>query len=267
MKTISDLMCLNGRIALVTGGFGHVGVAILNSLAELGADLIVVERRDKINHYVAEEIQNKWGCKVFIYSCDLENHDERKDLIGRILNEHRSLNILINNAAFIGDSALTGWNVPFEEQSIETWRRALEVNLTAPFELCQRLSSRMSESKGASIINIGSIYDHLGPNWRLYNGVEMSNPAAYGASKGGLLQITRWLSTTMAPKVRVNSISLGGIFRNQDPTFVCRYIEGVPLGRMAVEGDFSGAIVFLASDMSSYVTGHSLNVDGGWSAW
>ena len=177
------------------------------------------------------------------------------------------LAILINNAAFVGTSTLEGWAVPFEGQSIETWQRAMEVNLTAPFHLCQMLAPALRRSEAGSIINIGSIYGQYGPNWALYEGTSMSNPAAYGASKGGLLQLTRWLATTLAPDIRVNAVSPGGIFRNQPASFVARYEAATPLGRMARETDMVGAVAYLASDLSCYVTGQNISVDGGWGAW
>ena len=160
-----------------------------------------------------------------------------------------------------------GWSVPFEDQSVETWRRAIEVNLTAVFDLSQGLHSLLKASKGGSIINIASIYGMNGVDWSLYEGTSMSNPAAYAASKGGLIQLTRWLATTIAPEVRVNAIAPGGIFRNQPEGFVKRYEAKTPLGRMATEEDFRGAIAYLSSDLSRYVTGHVLMVDGGWSSW
>jgi len=141
------------------------------------------------------------------------------------------------------------------------------VNLTAAFHLCQGLAPLLSYSCRGSIINIASIYGEYGPDWALYEGTTLSNPAAYGASKGGLLQLTRWLATTMAPHVRVNAISPGGISRGQPKTFVDKYEKRTPLRRMATENDFSGAVAFLASDMSAYVTGQNLSIDGGWGVW
>jgi NAD(P)-dependent dehydrogenase (short-subunit alcohol dehydrogenase family) len=114
---------------------------------------------------------------------------------------------------------------------------------------------------------MGSIYGMVGPKWDLYEGTSMGNPAAYGASKGGLLQLTRYLATTMAPSVRVNMITPGGIFREQPQAFVHRYEAGVPLGRMASEEDLKGAVAYLASDLSAYMTGQNLVVDGGWTVW
>ena len=116
-------------------------------------------------------------------------------------------------------------------------------------------------------MNVASIYGLVGPDWRLYEGTEIGNPAAYSASKGGLLQLTRWLATTLAPDVRVNSITPGGVFRDTPEPFLSRYLSRTPLGRMATEEDFKGAIAYLASDLSAYVTGQNLVVDGGWTAW
>ena len=157
--------------------------------------------------------------------------------------------------------------MPFESQSLSSWRNALEINLTAPFHLSQGLLPLLLKSTDPSIVNISSIYGELGPDWTLYSQTSMGNPAGYSVSKGGLLQLTRWLSTTLAPNVRVNSISPGGIYRNQPQEFHSRYVKKCPMGRMANESDIVGALLFLASDLSSYITGENLFVDGGWSKW
>jgi len=267
MTTIKELMSLKGRRALITGASGGLGAIIASSLAELGADLILIDLPESDIHNLSNNLVSKWGIEAESYFCDLEQQTQRSDLIDSIKASGKGINILINNAAFVGSSDLQGWSVPFEEQTIETWRRALEVNLTATFDLCQSLTPLLRQSKGASIINIASTYGLYGPDWSLYKNTDMSNPAAYGASKGGLIQFTRWLSTTIAPNIRVNSISPGGIFRNQPKVFVERYKAKTPLGRMATEEDFRGVIAYLASDMSEYVTGQNLLVDGGWGTW
>jgi len=266
MVTISALMRLKGRRALITGAAGGLGKIMVQTLAELGADLVLLDRIDTPILALAAETEKTWGVDATIHHCDLESQAERDVLIARLLQEGR-LDILINNAAFVGTSGLQGWGVPFAEQSVVTWRRALEVNLTAAFQLCQGLAPLLQISGHGSIINIGSIYGQYGPDWSLYSGTTMSNPAAYAASKGGLLQLTRWSATTLAPKIRVNAISPGGLSRGQPQAFVDRYEARTPLGRMATEDDFLGVVAFLASDLSAYVTGQNLFVDGGWGVW
>lgn len=266
MTSIADLMKLGGRRALVTGAAGFLGTTIAETLAEMGAELVLVDRPGA-DFTPLKEALSAFPADVLCLHCDLESEGDRDRLVNTVQADGGGLAILVNNAAFVGTSGLQGWAEPFERQTVETWRRALEVNLTATFDLCQRFSDALHCSEGASIINVGSIYGHLGPNWGLYAGTPMANPAAYAASKGGVVQLTRWLATTLAPRIRVNSISPGGISRNQPQAFVERYEALTPLGRMATEDDFKGAFAYLASDLSRYVTGQDLLVDGGWSAW
>ena len=265
--TVQKLMNLEGRRALITGATGGLGSVMADTLAELGADLILVDLPGADFSTLKKLLEDNWGIKVWSYHCDLEQNSQRQELVDYVKNDHDILDILINNAAFVGTSKLSGWSTNFESQTVETWQRALEVNLTAPFHLCQALTSLLNKSNKASIINIGSIYGHYGPDWRLYDETDMANPAAYGASKGGLLQFTRWLSTTLAPSIRVNAISPGGIYRNQPDLFVKRYESRTPLQRMGTEDDFKGITAYLSSDMSSYVTGQVFFVDGGWGVW
>ena len=264
MISARDYFDLTGRRALITGATGSLGNLFAHTLAELGADLILVDRPGSDFGTLSSALTDRWGVQIDSYECNFEIQSERTQLINRIKQSNLQLNILINNAAFVGDADLKGWSVPFEDQSLVTWRRALEVNLTSVFDLCQGLLPVLKVSKGATIINIASIYGIYGPDWSLYEGTSMGNPAAYGTSKGGLIQFTRWLATTIAPEVRVNAISPGGIFRNQPNDFVKRYESKTPLQRMANEQDFRGPIAFLASDLSNYVTGQILQVDGGW---
>ena len=267
MTTLRELSNLQGRRALITGAGGRLGQAFAETLGELGADLILIDLPGTDLIGLAEKINVGWGVSTEVIFCDLENQGQRSGLIKQVRTAKRDLNILVNNAALVGSSDLKGWSVPFEEQSIDTWRRATEINLTAVFDLCQGLLPLMKNATGANIINIASIYGSYGPDWSLYKDTEMGNPAAYAATKGGIIQFTRWLATTIAPAVRVNAISPGGVLRGQPKSFQNRYESRVPLARMASEKDFKGALAFLSTDLSAYVTGHILEVSGGWGAW
>lgn len=265
MPKLSELMNLKGRTAVVTGATGHIGRVLCETLAEQGADIVLVDRPGSDFAAVAESLA-AWNVQRQSIACDLEQESDRANLIKQLLDTQR-VNVLINNAAFVGTSNLAGWVTAFEQQTTETWRRAIEVNLTAVFDLVKGLAPAMKRSAGASVINIGSIYGICGPDYSIYEGTTAGNPAAYAASKGGLIQLTRWMATTLAPGVRVNAITPGGVFRNQPESLVSRYSAKTPLGRMASENDFRGAAAYLASDMSAYVTGQNLVVDGGWSVW
>jgi NAD(P)-dependent dehydrogenase (short-subunit alcohol dehydrogenase family) len=267
VTTINELLQMKGRYALITGAAGGLGRVIAETLAELNANLMLVDLPGTDLEEQSRRIASRWSIDVRHVHCNLEHEDERSKLVETFKLGGTPLHCLVNNAAFVGTTELKGWGVPFEQQTIDTWRRALEVNLTAIFDLCKGFSTIMNQAEGANIINVASIYGVFGPDWRLYEDTAMGNPAAYAASKGGVIQLTRWLATTLAPRVRANCISPGGVYRGQKPEFVERYGARTPLGRMAKEDDFRGAIAYLASDMSKYVTGQNILVDGGWGVW
>jgi NAD(P)-dependent dehydrogenase (short-subunit alcohol dehydrogenase family) len=267
MRTIQELMNLSGRVALVTGGAGHIGQNMAEAFSEAGAKVILLDREESNSSEVAKSIQDKYGNEVIALNVNLSSEEEIKAVPGKIDEMFGRLDIIVNNAAFVGTSNLEGWVVPYEEQSIDTWRQALEVNLTACFTLIQSCTPLLKKNGKGSVINIGSTYGVVGPDMSIYEGTHMGNPAAYAASKGGLIQLTRWLSTVMAPEVRVNTLTPGGVERGQPESFQKEYIKRTPLKRMASEEDYKGAALFLGSDMSSYITGHNLVVDGGWTAW
>jgi NAD(P)-dependent dehydrogenase (short-subunit alcohol dehydrogenase family) len=267
MKSVNELMKLNGRVALVTGAGGHIGAAICESLAELGAAVVVLEKEAESCRGVASRIQESCRIEAMPLIVDLNDEEAVRSVPQAILDRFGRLDILVNCAALVGTSELKGWVTSFLEQSADVWRMALEVNLTAPFVLTQVCAKALAASGHGSVINIGSIHGMVGPDLSLYEETNLGNPAAYAATKGGLLQLTRWLATVLAPDVRVNAISPGGVWRNQPEDFLKRYVAKTPLRRMATEEDLKGAVAYLASDLSAYVTGHNLVVDGGWTTW
>lgn len=256
---------LEGKNVLITGGYGFLGRALCTEFARQGANLMIMDKVATDQAFL--DVLRSQGVEIGYIQVDFESQDSRTDAIAKMYSKYSKLDVLINNAAYVGTTAALGWAVPFAEQSIETWRNAIEVNLTTPFHLVQGLLELLEKSDDPVVVNLGSIYGSLGPDWKMYAGTSMGNPAAYAASKGGLIQLTRWLATTLGPKVRVNCVSPGGVSRNQDEKFVEKYVTRTPLSRMAVEADVVNAILFLSTSSASYITGQNLEVDGGWSAW
>ncbi|PIQ84460.1 MAG: short-chain dehydrogenase [Candidatus Omnitrophica bacterium CG11_big_fil_rev_8_21_14_0_20_63_9] len=252
-RTIKQLSDLTGRTALLTGGAGHIGTVIADVLEEAGARVTTLDiqangRADAIR-------------------CDLRDERRTRQAVRTAIARMGQLDILIHCAAYVSATKTPGWAVAFKRQTVAAWEEAMRVNLTAAFIMVQEAQRALAASKHGSVILFSSIYGLVGPDWRLYQGTPMANPAGYAASKGGLLELTRYLATTLAPRTRVNAISPGGIWRSQPKSFQRRYEARTPLGRMAREEDLKGAVVYLASDLSSYVTGHNLVVDGGWTIW
>jgi NAD(P)-dependent dehydrogenase (short-subunit alcohol dehydrogenase family) len=232
-----------------------------------GAHVYLLDRDLGQLSVVANGLEGTGLHQVTLFSVDLEKRQAREDFAKQLKGAAPHLDGLVHNAAFVGTSAGEGWSTSFEQQTLEPWARSLEVNLTAPFHLTQLLMPLLKKSPSPSIVSIGSIYGILGPDWGLYEGLEMGNPAGYAVSKGGIIHLTRWLATTLAPEVRANSVSPGGIERAQPKEFVDAYVAKTPLRRMANEGDIIGTIAFLLSDASVYITGQNISVDGGFSAW
>jgi NAD(P)-dependent dehydrogenase (short-subunit alcohol dehydrogenase family) len=253
-RSLSALGDLSGRRALVAGAAGHLGRVVVETLAEQGAETLGLDR---------VEVGHGGGSLV----CDLADEAATRAAVRDAAARLGGIDVLVHAAALVGTSELPGWGVPFAEQSVEAWDAALRVNLTSAFVLVQEASDLLAESGRGSVVLLGSIYGVAGPDPSLYEGTGLANPTAYGVAKGGLLQLVRYLATTLAPRVRVNAISPGGVARGQPAAFVERYVRRTPLGRMATEEDVKGAVAFLASDLSAYVTGHNLVVDGGWTAW
>lgn len=265
MKTLNSLGNMADRVALITGGAGHLGYAMGEALAEAGACVAVLDMSQDKADIVAEKLMSDFGGEHFGVSIDLGSKEQIESVPDVLEKTCGQLDVLVNCAALVGDSSLKGWAEPFEEQDVFTWEKALEVNLTGAFYLIQKCQKLLEKSNAASIINISSIYGVSGQKMSMYEGMGYLTPAAYAASKGGLVQLTRYLATVLAPKIRVNCISPGGIERNQDKKFLERYVKLTPLARMGWEEDFKGGVHYLASDLSKYVTGQNIVIDGGWS--
>ncbi len=268
VRTLNQLQDLSGRVALITGGAGYIGQASAETLLELGATVGLIDLDPtKCEEAVASLSKSGMPGRAFAASADLSDEAAARFIVEKVIEEHGRLDILVHCAGFVGTTKFPGWAVPFEEQSLEAWDAALRINLSSAFYLTQASQKALGASGRGAVVFLGSIYGVAGPDMRLYETTQMANPAAYGASKGGLLQLTRYLACLLAPSVRVNMISPGGVWRNQPESFHKRYISRTPMGRMANEEDLKGAVAFFVSDLSAYVTGQNLLIDGGWTAW
>ena len=251
------------KTIVISGGAGFLGQELVNAFLTLGAKIIILDNF-KFNKNKIPKLFKKKSVKMF--NINLEKPEEIKNLFFLLKKKNISIDCLINNAAYVGKKNQRDYIGSLSEQSHETFRNVIDTNISAPFLLSKYLSRLMKKSISPSIINISSIYGNLAPDFTMYKNTDMGNSAAYSSSKSGLKQLSRWLSSYLAPKIRVNSISPGGILRSQDPKFVTKYKSKVLLKRMANKEDVIGPVLFLASELSGYVTGIDLIVDGGFSA-
>ena len=256
---------LKNKITIITGSSGYLGQMIANTYAELGSNLILIDKRRINFSLMKKKYKEKYNVNIYYKKCDLEKEKDRKKLITWIKNNFKKIDVLVNNAAMTGASKNSDYSEKFNKQSLATWNRALNINLTSVFDLVKNLSPLLKKSKNSKIINISSIYGFRSPKLMIYEKTKINNPAAYSVSKNSIIHLTRWLATNLSPEIRVNCISPGGIYREQPRSFVKKYKALTPMKRMATENDFKGAIIFLSTQMSDYVTGQNLIIDGGWS--
>lgn len=255
---VLDSFSLKDKVALVTGGAGLYGRFIVEALAEAGATVYVASR-DYAKCDVLAEGLRKQGFQVLAERLDQASEESARRLSERILGEQGKLDVLVNNAVL---RPMRSYDDP-----VESFRLSMEVNATGLFMVTRILSESMTKRRSGSIINIASIQGVVGPDFSLYEGTEMDVPPDYFFHKAGMINLTRYLAARFGPyNVRVNSISPGGLLGNQDKRFLERYNKRTFLGRMANGEDIKGAVVFLASDASSYITGANLMVDGGYVA-
>lgn len=274
MKPIVEMMSMRGRVAAITGGAGHIGRVFADALASLGCAVCLLDIAGERAQAEAERLRSEYGVRASAFAVDLAEEAAVSAAAEHIQREHGTLDVLVNNAAY-APSALaasaakagTKDGQSLEEQTAAQWDPNVAVSLRGTFLMTRALAPLLRKSQHAAVINIASIYGIAGPDMRLYDGLEMTNPAWYAAAKGGIVQLTRYCATTLAPSIRVNCIAPGGVLRGQPESFVEKYVERTPLKRMATEEDLRGALIYFASDLSVYVTGQILAVDGGWTAW
>lgn len=262
---------LTGRVAVVTGAAGLIGRAHCAALAQAGATVVACD----LDLVSAAGVANELGTQHIGIGVDIADERDVQQLQAHVLAKYGRVDVLVNNAAMndmVEQRSLMAEASMFEHYPLDLWRRVMEVNVTGTMLCCRILGGFMAQRGSGSIINIASTYGIVAPNQSIYQdetGTQrFYKSAAYPVSKAAVIMLTKYLATYWGKSgVRVNTLSPGGVENHQDPFFIGQYSHHTPMGRMASVHDYEGALVFLASDASAYMTGHNLVVDGGWTAW
>jgi 2-deoxy-D-gluconate 3-dehydrogenase len=274
--TIQQKFDLTGRVAVVTGGVGLLGAEFCRTLAEAGAAVVVVDLNGSAAQAICDSL-TKSGYQALAVPTDITQPDSVNNVVERTVSTFGHLDILVNSAAldpkFDPDAVNKGITPgAFEDYPLDLWNSALNVNLTGMFLMTQACVKPMIEQgKRGSIINICSTYGLNGPDQRIYikDGKRIAfKPVYYTVTKAGVMGFTKYLAAYYAgTDLRVNALTPGGVFNNHEDYFVQNYSAKTIIGRMAYKDEMNGALLFLASDASSYMTGNNIVVDGGWTAW
>ena len=268
-----DVFSVQGKIVIITGGLGQLGRQFSLALVERGAKVAIFDL-----NVDEQSIGKRFGKRrkddnLLFLRVDVTQKNSIEAGVNQVKATWGVPQALINNAALDSPpNAPSEENGPFESYPESSWDMVMDVNTKGVFLCCQVVGGQMAEASRGSIINICSTYGIVSPDQRIYEYRHKEGhffkPAAYSASKSALLNLTRYLATYWAGRnVRVNTLTFGGVFNNQDEEFLKGYCARVPLGRMACEDEYNGAVIFLISDASSYMTGSNLIIDGGWTAW
>lgn len=264
---MSEMFTLRDRVCVITGGAGILGRKMSAALVEHGAQVAVIDRdAARIDELIGSAADK---ARMRGYTGDIRDRGAVEKIALQVAADLGEVDVLVNNAA----AKSPNFFAPFESFPLEDWDFVMGVNVTAAMICCQAFGGRMAQRGRGSIVNTLSIYGIVAPDQRIYEGSQyeghpINTPAIYSASKAALWGLTKYLATYWGSRgVRVNAITPGGVFSGQNDTFVQRYSARVPLGRMGKPDELSGALVYLASDASSYVTGQNLVVDGGLTTW
>ena len=269
-KNIIDKFRLDKKVVILTGSAGRIGQRFAHILSDAGANVVLVDIEEKSNKKLENELKTKYHTKPSSFKIDITKKHDIIKLKKLILKKYKKVDILVNNAHSI-PRIHPKRDVPFENYPIELWDETISSNLRGVFLCSQEFGKTMLKQKKGVIINISSIYGLVGPDQRIYGKSRLNSPAFYSATKGALVNLTRYLAAYWHQKnIRVNTLTLGGVFDSKlhkDKNFEKNYSNKTMMGRMGKKEDFDGALLFLASDASGYVTGTNIVVDGGWTAW
>ena len=268
-SNLTKLFNLDKKTIVITGSSGRLGSQYAKILSMAGANVVLadieIEKNKKLEQYIIKNFKTD----PMICQVDISQKTEIEKMKNAVLKKYKTIDVLINNA-FFNPSQSKNSTCPFEEFPLDLWNNVLKVNLTGVFLCSQIIGNVMKKQKNGNIINIASIYGLVGADQRIYGNSKLNSPVSYAASKGAIVNLTKYLAAYWHGKnIRVNTLSLGGVHDKSymNKTFVKNYSKKTILGRMANDDEYNGAILFLSSDASSYMTGGNLILDGGWTAW
>jgi len=260
------LFDMTEKTVIITGAAGLLGEQYAKGLSEYGANVVLADMDYSKSKILTKELSEKFHTSPFPIKVDVSKKNSIKNLVNKTLKKYSKIDVLINNAAYQGNNKIR--STTFVDLPLSEWNKAISVNLTGMFLSCQEVGKIMEKQKKGVIINISSTYGLVAPDQRIYGKSKQNAAIFYSATKSGVLNLTRYLASYWNKKgIRVNTLTPGGVEKGQDSSFIKKYSEKTMLGRMAKKDDYVGAMIFLASDASSYMTGSNLVVDGGWTAW
>ena len=263
---IRKVFDFSNRVIVITGAAGLLGSEYADGFCQAGGNVVLADKNFEKCKKLAAKLEKKYGVKPLPIKLDVTNPNSIKKMVAHITKKFSKIDVLVNNAIYpeIGKIKKT----KFEDFPLDIWKKGIDVNLTGMFLCSQQIGKIMKKQKNGVIINISSIYGIKGPDQRIYGETKIIKSALYATTKGAVINFTKYLASYWnRTGIRVNTLSLGGVEENQDRNFKKKYSDKTMIGRMAKKDEYVGALLFLSSDASSYMTGSNLVIDGGWSAW
>ena len=256
-----NLFDIKGKVVIITGALGQLGTTLSKNLAEQGAIVIITDVNNNKCEIAASLLNEKYPDSSLGISCDITQLESIKKMSKKVYSKYKKIDCLVNNAGI-------GVFTPFEDRNPEDIQNVMDVNIKGTVLCSQVISKYLKKANKGSIINIASVYGIVSSDYRIYGDSGRNNSEIYSITKAGIINFTKYLGTYLAKdNVRVNAISPGGIYNKQTESFVENYVKKTPLSRMAKTEDFVGAVIYLISDASEYMTGNNLIIDGGFTAW